>query len=467
MQRTGKPAPRRRPRPLQMGGNPRLVAINTLQDVTRAGAYASIALSARLRDSNLEKRDKDLATELVYGTLERKIALDYLIDQRLSQPDIDALVRDILRMGAYQIVYLTRIPDRAAVDESVKLTRGLDREAFVGLVNGVLRGISRESEAGALGWPNREENPARYFSILHSVPEWLARRLIAAYGEAEAEATLAYRPEEKSVTVRLTPESEPAQAFEKRMTARGWQFTKARLEGVYYVSGIGDVGIDKAYLEGIYSVQAESSMLAAMAVAPKRAGMVLDACAAPGGKTACLSALMSGTGRVYAWDKHEHRVELLKSMVQRLRLYNVRPAVRDASIVREDMLMTMDAVLIDAPCSGLGVMLAKPDVKYRHTEESIASLVAAQKALLDACCQYVKPGGTLVYATCTILPEENEEQIRAFLSAHPEFEPDGEGLRAAMPEFLQGRVDGCMLRLRAHIDQMEGFFIARMKRRKA
>jgi len=192
---------------------------------------------------------------------------------------------------------------------------------------------------------------------------------------------------------------------------------------------------------------------------------MLDACAAPGGKTACLAEQMGGTGRVHAWDIHEHRVELIRNMVKRLRLYNVRPAIRDAAILREDLIQTMDAVLIDAPCTGFGVMLNKPDVKYRQTAESVESLVKLQRAILDACCQYVKPGGTLVYATCTILPEENAGQVQWFLEAHPEFEPDGDGLRAALPDFVRDRIDGCMLQLQAHRDLGEGFFIARMKRR--
>jgi len=445
--------------------NPRTVALHVLQDVSREGAYASIALGRRLRESGLAQRDKDLVTEIVYGTLERQLSLDYLLDRRIERPNTEPLVRDILRMGAYQILYLDRVPDRAAVDESVKLARALGREAFVGFINGVLRGLARDKDARALGWPERAEGLPRYLSILHSVPEWLVRRLIDAYGEEEAEQIIGYRPDERRLTIHRAPDRLSAEGFEGMMAQRGWQFEPGRIPGAYYVSGIGDVGLDRAWLDGDYTVQSESSMLAAMAVSPRRGGSVLDACAAPGGKTACLADLMGGTGRVYAWDVHEHRVELIRNMVKRLRLYSVRPAVRDATVLREDLVQTMDAVLIDAPCSGFGVMLNKPDVKYRQTEESVASLVGLQRGILGACCQYVKQGGTLVYATCTILPEENAQQVRWFLENHPGFEPDGDGLRAAMPAFARDRIDGCMLQLQAHRDLGEGFFIARMKRR--
>ena len=446
--------------------NPRLTALNILQDVTRSDAYASLALGKRLRESKLPQRDRDLVAGLVYGTLEKRIALDYLLDKRLERPDVESVVRDILRMGAYQILYLDRVPDSAAVDESVKLGRALDRAPFIGLINGVLRGLARDKDAGSLPWPNREDDPALYLSVTHSLPRWIVERLVAAYGFEEAQAIAAYRPRERCITLRRTADRLSPAQFEDMMNRKGWTWKAARLPGMYYASGIGDVGIDKEYLRGVYSVQGESSVLAAMAVRPQRAASVLDACAAPGGKTACLAEMMSGTGRVYAWDVHEHRVALLRSMAARLKLDSVRPAVRDASILREDQVRTMDAVLLDAPCSGLGVMLSKPDVKYRQTPESVASLADLQKTLLDTVCQYVKPGGVLVYSTCTILPEENEEQVAGFLERHPEFTPDDEGLRAAMPGFVTPYVRGGMVQLLAHRDQMEGFFIARLRREK-
>lgn len=460
-----RPVPRGAP--MRQAENPRLTALNILQDVTRSDAYASLALSKRLRESKLARRDKDLVSEIVYGTLERRIALDYLLDKRLERPDTESVVRDILRMGAYQILYLDRVPDSAAVDESVKIARLVDRAPFAGLINGVLRGLTRDKEGGALPWPRREDDLALYISVTHSLPLWIVERLAAAYGAETAEAIAAYRPDERHVTVRRTPDRMDREAFEAMMTAKGWTWRPARLKDAYYVGGIGDVGIDKEYLRGVFSVQGEGSMLAAMAVAPKRAAAVLDACAAPGGKTALLAQAMGGTGRVYAWDIHEHRVELIRGMVRRLRLDNVRPAVRDAAQPKEDMERTMDAVLLDAPCSGFGVMLQKPDVKYRKTPEDVVALAAVQKELLDAVSRYVKPGGALVYATCTILPEENMEQIAAFLARRPEFELDEDGLLAALPEWARPLACGGMLQLLPHRDGMEGFFIARLRRKRA
>lgn len=459
--------PVRRPQQQPRGPieTPRLVALNVLEDVGRGGAYASLALGKRLRASRLAQRDKDLVTELVYGTLERQITLDYFLNRLLERPDTDTLVRDILRLGAYQLLYLSRVPESAAVDESVKLTRQMDRASFAGLVNGVLRNLARQK--ADLPWPDQDADPALALSVRHSMPEWIVKRLVKAYGAEVAEAMLVYQPEERRLTVRRTPERMSAEAFEARMTEKGWDWTKARIDGAYYVSGTRDVGLDKEYLQGLYSVQGEGSMLTALAVSPARAATVLDACAAPGGKSALLAEHMQGTGRVHAWDIHEHRVELIRGMVRRLRLDSVRPAVRDATQLREDLVGTMDAVLLDVPCSGLGVMLQKPDVKLRQTPEAVEALVKTQRALLETCAQYVKPGGTLVYSTCTILLEENGEQVEAFLAEHPEFAPDDEGLRRALPAFAQERVEGGMLQLLPHLDRTEGFFIARLKRNRA
>ncbi|HIT70056.1 MAG TPA: 16S rRNA (cytosine(967)-C(5))-methyltransferase RsmB, partial [Candidatus Aphodomonas merdavium] len=371
--------------------NARLMALNILQDVTRAGAYASLALGERLRESTLAQRDRDFVAALVYGTLEKQITLDWLIDGKLEREGgLDALVRDILRLGLYQILFLTRVPDSAAVDESVKLSRLVHRDGQAGFINALLRGFARDKFS--IAWPSREASPAFYLSVRYSLPQWIAEKLIAEYGFGEAEDIASYEPASRPIAVRRCLERSNPREFEAMMTEKGWSWQPSRLPDVYLVSsGIGDVGIEKEYLRGLYSVQSESSVLAALCVAPSRGASVLDACAAPGGKTACLAEAMRGTGRVYAWDKHEHRVELIRSMVKRLRLDNVRPAVRDATVIKQGLLGTMDAVLVDAPCSGLGVMLSKPDVKYRHSPQTIEALVKEQEALLDACCGYVKP----------------------------------------------------------------------------
>ena len=228
------------------------------------------------------------------------------------------------------------------------------------------------------------------------------------------------------------------------------------------IKGAGDLASDPDFKAGLFSLQGEGSMLSAYAVQPRSGQYLLDACAAPGGKASLLCELMGGTGRVQAWEVHEHRVALLHAVKERLRLDNLRVAMRDATIPREEYLCSFDAVLLDAPCSGLGVMINKPDIKYRVTEADIDALVELQKKLLDACASYTAIGGILVYSTCTVVKDENERQVRAFLARHPEYEIDSSA--DWLPEALRPLLKDGMLQLQAHRDSMEGFFIARMRR---
>ena len=439
----------------------RRVALDVLLDVSLQDAYASLALSRRLEGPIfLSDRDKRLVTELVYGTLENRIRLDYMIDCYLERKELDPVVRDILRMTDYQLFFLDRVPDTAAVDEAVKLARARAGESFTGLVNAVLRTMLREKER--VVYPKPDEQPALYLSVMFSLPVFLAQRFIDAYGPKTALAIARHRDDEHAMTLRPNLERTTPEAFERFLRTNGISFEKGLLPGVYRVVQPGDMTSRPEYKRGLFSIQSESSLLAASALGAKPGQSLLDACAAPGGKTAVLSEAMHGTGRVYAWDLHEHRVALIRAMAQRLRLDNVRAAQRDAAVLKEDFIGVMDGVLLDAPCSGTGVMLQKPDIKYRQTEESIRALVATQSALLETCCKYVRPGGTLVYSTCSILPEENMLQVRAFLKHHPEFRM--EPLGACLPEPLRALEQEGAVQLLAHRDGMDGFFIAKMRR---
>ncbi len=442
----------------------RMVALDVLQDVHQQDAYASLALNKRLTASRLlDGRDKRLVTELVYGTLENRIRLDYMVDFFLERKDVEPVVRDILRMGAYQLFFLDRVPGSAAVDEAVKLTRAKGKEQYTGLVNAVLRNMIRDKQR--IVYPKPSEEPVRFLSVMHSVPQWIVERLIAAYSLADARAICEHRAPDAPVTVRPNLHRTTTAEFEGYLARRHFKFEPGLVPGAYHLFGAGDLAQEPEYLRGVFSIQGESSMLAAQAVGVQPGWSVLDACAAPGGKTALLAEALGGTGRVYAWDLHEHRVELIRAMVRRLYLENVRPVQRDAALLKQDIEGTMDAVLVDAPCSGLGVMLNKPDVKYRQTPEGVQALVAMQAQILGACSRYVKPGGVLVYSTCSILPEENAGQIAAFLAAHPDFVL--EGLAERLPEALRARATDGQLQLLAHRDGIDGFYIARMVRKRS
>lgn len=453
---------RRAPRPVNLA--PRRVALETLLDVSRSDAYASLALDKRLAQANLPRRDRAFVTQLVYGTLENRITLDWRIDQFLEgEKEIEQTVREILRMGAYQLFYLDRVPDMAAVDESVSLTRAMGLEALTGLVNGVLRNMIRGKND--VVWPKPQDDAVKYLSIMFSAPEALCEMLVKAYGEHDAMEILRYRPKDRMVTVRVNYLRCDDARLRSLFADDELDFEPGTLEGVYKVHGAGDMTRMRAFQNGLFTIQGESSVLAARMVGAKPGQTVLDACAAPGGKTAVLSEMMNDTGRVYAWDTHAHRVELIRGTVNRLKLENVRPAVKDASVPREDMAMTLDAALIDAPCSGTGVMTEKPDVKYRVTAEGVQSLCLTQAAILDAVAPMVKVGGTLVYSTCSILPQENEEQIKLFLARHPEYEVWR--MDSELPEKLAAHEGEYGLQMFAHRDGTDGFYVCRLRRVKA
>lgn len=438
----------------------RRAALNVLTDVHRDGAYASLALDKHLRASRLQPADRRLATALVYGTLENELRIDYALDKLMDHPVREMVQRDILRLSAYQILFLDRVPDSAAVNEAVKLVKLLGMESASGFINAVLRNLSRGKES--IEWPRREDGLCAYLSVMGSMPEWLVERLSADYGEGEAERVILYREKEHPIVIRPNLTRMDDAAFEQLLSSKAWRAERGLAPHAWLVYGAGELTLDNDYRKGLFSIQGQSSILAAEAVQVKPGMKVLDACAAPGGKSAYLCEKMQLTGRVYAWELHEKRAQLLEGVRRRLGLDNLRISVRDAADPRPDLDGALDAVLLDAPCAGLGVLSQKPDVKLRLKSEDIPAIVETQRKLLDTVCRYVRPGGTLVYSTCSLLPEENSLQIQAFLERHPGFAL--EPLPLSFPEELRRRQTPNGLQLLGCRDGVEGFFIARMKR---
>ena len=453
----------RRPRP-RPAMDARKLALNALCDVTIGGAYSNIALNKRLTEVDISPEDRRLATNLFYTALENRMYIDHLLGGFIDHMPEEKIVREILHIAVSQLLYMDRVPDYAAVDAAVEQIKAYNRPQYAPMINGALRSLIRARDAGELKEPDRAANPVRYLSIMHSIPETMIRRLVDAYGEEQTEAIISYRPDTRWESVRPNLNELDDQAFDALVRAHGWQAEPGSVPHSVRLTGAGDLSGDPDYRKGLFSIQSESSMLAALAVGARPGMHILDACAAPGGKTALMAEQLHGSGRVYAWDVHAHRVELIKKTVERLRLYNVRPMESDASIPRPEFEARMDAVLLDVPCTGLGVIYGKPDLKYRLRDEKVEDITALQKRILNACAPYVKPGGTLVYSTCTFLREENADQVKAFLSEHPEFELCADGAWA--PEAYRAQMDGGMLQILPHVNQgMEGFFIAVMRRK--
>ena len=438
----------------------RLLALRALYEVYYNGAYSNLALDKQLRESRLSEEDRRLATNIFYQAIEHRKKTDHILGAYIETPP-DNIIVCILHVAVAQLLYLDRIPDHAAVNEAVNQAKLYKKQEASGFVNGVLRQLLRDKEAGKLREADRSDLII-YLETEYSASRDAVQLLIEAYGPEEAEEILSYRPENRFETIRtnlLRSDDETTEAF---LNEKGYEWAKSVVPHCYRVYKAGNLSKTKQYNDGMYSIQGESAVLAAMAAKVRRGMNVIDTCAAPGGKAFMLGETMQGTGRVYAWDLHEHRVDLIKAGAKRLKLDNIRCSVKDATLLRNDMINSADAVIIDAPCSGLGVMSDKPDIKYNLTRARLSEIASTQAKLLDTCSEYVKVSGTLVYSTCTLLPQENEEQIKRFLDSHPNFKLDEDC--SYLPEKLRCRVNGGTLQLLPNRDGLEGFFIARMIR---
>ena len=437
----------------------RRTALKVIRKVTEDGAYAALALDAALKGSGLSAADRRLVSRLTYDTLDHLIYLDYALNQVMAKPDTDIKLRNILRLGACQILLEDRIPASAATNLCVQLCDELGMPGLKGVCNGILRNLVRKKDE--LVFPDPEKEPDKAASIRLSIPEWLYCRIKDDWGK-EADNILSFRNEEEGWTIRPNLLKTDDEGFEQILAKKVWKKEKTVIPHAWKITGAMDISRDADYLAGRFSIQSAGSMLACLAMNVKRGQQVLDCCAAPGGKTCFLAELMGGTGRIQAWDIHEHRIGLIEAQARRLGLENIRPMLRDAAKPREDLRMTMDAVLLDAPCSGLGFLAQKPDIKLRVTEESIRELTELQAKLLDTTCEYVKKGGIFVYSTCSILKSENQAQAENFLQRHPEFEETD--LPATVPEvYRKYRTRG--LQLLEHRDGIEGFYLIRMRRK--
>ena len=452
----------RKPRDNREEGLPaRRLALEVIRAVTERGEFIHLALDQQLKDCGLPLIDRRLAARLAYDTIEMRMYLDHVLDQIMAKPDTDIKLRNILRLGACQILLEDRIPESAACNTAVMLCKELGMEGLAGVCNGILRNLVRQKDE--LVFPDESENRVKALAVRHSVPEWLVEKLLADWGE-DAISLMTTRSHDSYITVRPNLTRMDDEAFEAFLQQKAWESEPGKVAHSWRLRNMAEIAHDAGFVGGKFSIQSESSMMAAMAVSPRRGMQIVDCCAAPGGKTCLMAEMMEGTGRVQAWELHEHRVDLIKAQMKRLGLEeNVRPMQRDATVLREDMTGAMDAVLLDAPCSGLGVMADKPDVKYRASAESVAELVVLQGKLLDTVCQYVKKGGTLVYSTCSVLKDENERQVAAFLERHPDFEA------VALPDTIPAEFrqhEGVGLQLLPHRDGVEGFYICRMRKKR-
>lgn len=454
--------------------NVRELILDMLVEILEKGTYSHLVIRDVLNKYDyMDSRDKAFVKRVTEGTIERLIQIDYILNQfsKVAVSKMKPLIRNLMRMSVYQLLYMDSIPDSAVCNEAVKLAGKRGFKGLSGFVNGVLRNIARNKQN--ISYPDREKEKCRYFSVYYSMPEWLITMWLDAYGEEKTVCILESLLEEHPVTVRLKEslDEEKKEKWLAELSAVGVRVKRhSYLPYAYQLFDVEGVQNLPGYKEGYFAVQDVSSMLVAEAAESGRQRqaaesmqevLAVDVCAAPGGKSLHIAEKLSGQGKVFSRDLSEYKVSLIRDNIERMGYKNIDTKVQDASVLDEGLIGKADVVLADLPCSGLGVIGKKRDIKYRISKESLKELEALQRQILDVVWQYVKPGGTLIYSTCTINSGENEQMVEWFLKEHPFVL---ENLSTCLPEQLREEAKKGMLQLLPGIHETDGFFLARLRR---
>lgn len=443
------------PRPSLYGGA-RGTAVKVLNRVERTDSYLDKVLDAELKSPDLNDADKGLLTEIVHGVLRWQNRLDWVLNGfshgNFAKSEIN--IKSTLRVALYQILFLDRIPHAAAVNEGVEFIKRLRGDKPAGLVNAVLRNIIRNMEG--IRYPSKEDDPVQYLAVYYSHPFWMVKRWVARFGIDETTKLLIAGNERPGLSLRINRLKIEPGLFLRQLEQLGIVYTGSKhVDYFVNVKSLTRIGQMDLFRNGMFTIQDESAALPCLLIAPKPGERVIDLCAAPGGKTTNLAEMMKNEGEVIAVDKYEAKLGLIKASCERLGLRNVRLRGADAATLEE---AAADKVLLDVPCSGLGVLSKKPDIKWKRDVSDIMKLQSIQRELLDNAARLVKPGGVLVYSTCTIEPDENQDVIRTFLTGHPEFTLDN--ARAFVSDSLvnpEGFVETF-----PHRHGMDGSFAARL-----
>ncbi len=442
----------------------RELALEIIIEVLEKGGYSHKVLGQALtKYQYLDKQERAFLSRLCEGTIERAIELDYIINQfsKVKVKKQKPVIRNILRMAVYQIKYMDAVPDSAACNEAVKLGVKKGFGTLRGFLNGVLRNITRNLDQ--ITYPDELKEPIKYLSIHYSMPEWIVMKWMQEYDYATVKGMLERFNQTKETTIRTnlsktTPE-QLKEALEKEgVTVKDTTY----LPYSFYISNYNFLNHLPEFREGMFQVQDESSMLVGEIAGVKENDIVIDVCAAPGGKTLHMAEKLNGTGMVYSRDLTYEKTAYIEENVERLGLTNVTVSAQDALVLDKDSVNKADVLICDLPCSGLGVIGKKPDIKYKMTKEQLGDLSKLQREILKVVTSYVKQGGTMIYSTCTINKEENEENMNFIVN---ELGFELESIDAYLPETLRNETTKKgYLQLLPGIHNTDGFFISRLKK---
>lgn len=446
--------------------NIREVVLDILLELSSQNEYSNILISRVLEKYNdLDGKEKAFIKRVSEGTLERRIQIDYVLDRFSTVPvkKMKPLIRELMRMSCYQILFMENIPDAAVCNEAVKLAKKRKFQSLQGYVNGVLRAIVRGKEQ--IIYPDRQTAYHDYLSVCYSMPLWLVEHFCDAYGDERCELILQSFLQPDAVSIRF---QETLDDRERERLIKVWEQEGVEVRKSTYLPYA--VEIEKAdgirnlagYEEGAFAVQDVSSMLVVEAAGIKAGDTVIDVCAAPGGKTLHAAAKLAGTGQVIACDVTPYKVGKIEENRDRMHMTNVSVKVWDARITDEELVGQADVLLADVPCSGLGVIGKKQDIKYRVTPESLQQVIALQQEIVGNVVQYLKPDGIMMYSTCTMNPAENEEMVRRICD---KYDMEQVSMAPYMPETLKEEADKGYIQLLPGVHKTDGFFLAKLRKR--
>ncbi|WP_335870670.1 16S rRNA (cytosine(967)-C(5))-methyltransferase RsmB [Bacillus sp. 2205SS5-2] len=431
----------------------REAALEVLESVEKNQAYSNLLLNSVIKKYELTGPDIGLVTELTYGTIQRKLTLDYYLTPFLKKK-IESWVQQLLRLSLYQMLYLDKIPDRAVIFEAVEISKRKGHKGISGMVNGVLRSVQRDGVQSL----DLIKDEVERLSVETSHPLWLVNRWVAQFGIEKTKKMCETNILAPFQSARVNVTKITVDAVVDMLHEEGVEVEKSVIipEAIRAIKG--NLAKTSAFKKGLFTIQDESSMIVAYALGLEKGLNVLDACAAPGGKTTHIAEKLDNTGSVLALDLHEHKVKLIRENADRLGLTNITTKTTDSrkaqNIIDNESL---DRILVDAPCSGLGVLRRKPDIKYNKTEKDLMSLQKIQLDILDEVAPLLKKGGILVYSTCTVDQNENKGTVDAFLEKHSDFELHP---LSTLPEFVQPLIEKNTLQVLPQDFGGDGFFIS-------
>ncbi|MBI5020869.1 MAG: 16S rRNA (cytosine(967)-C(5))-methyltransferase RsmB [Ignavibacteriales bacterium] len=440
---------------------PRGTAVKILNRVERTDSYLDKLLDVELRSKDISDLDKSLLAEIVHGVLRWQGRLDWVLNGfthgNFSKSEVN--VRNALRVALYQILFLNQVPHYAAVNEAVEFIKRIRGDKFSGFVNAVLRNVIRTLDG--IHYPNPDEDLAQYLAVYYSHPLWMVRRWLPRFGKEEVEKLLTANNEIPGLTLRINKMKITPAEFLSLLEKQNVQFQGSTYIDYFVkvrsLSGISQMNI---FQQGFFTIQDESAALPVLLLDPHPGERVIDMCAAPGGKTTFIAETMKNEGEILAVDKYDTKLNMLKMSCERLGIQNVQLLVADSTTIDTQLA---DRILVDAPCSGLGTLRKKPDIKWKREPEDIKRMVRQQYALLESAARMLKPGGVLVYSTCTTEPEENSELVKSFINAHPEFSIE------SASDFVNKSVVSAegFIETMPHRHQIDGSFAARLRKKQS